>query len=42
VPPNPTNGTEGLAPMIEALYVPAILLALAISGALALYGIIRQ
>ena len=28
--------------MIEALYVPAILLALAISGALALYGIIRQ
>ena len=28
--------------MIEALYVPAVLLALAISGALALYGIIRQ
>ena len=28
--------------MIEALTMPAILLALAISGALALYGIIRQ
>jgi len=28
--------------MIEALTMPAVLLALAISGALALYGIIRQ
>jgi len=36
------NGTEGTRPMIEALTMPAVLLALAISGALALYGIIRQ
>jgi hypothetical protein len=34
--------TIALNAVIEALTMPAILLALAISGALALYGIIRQ